>query len=150
MLEKYFNFFSKHIFLMVFFLPSSGCVSIPKFASLDVESTYQVATEKYARYMRWGYIKDAAGFSRAKDGSNISHDLNDARKYRVSNYKILNRMLSDNGFEGRVLAIVEYYHIDSGVLRHLELEQSWWFDHLNRRWYLSGPLPRFSDGLGDE
>ena len=149
-LGKYLYILKKFILLSILLSLGTGCVSIPIRSGGVAESVFEAATEKYARYIRWGYFEEAAGFSRARDGSKIIQDLDDVAKYRVSDYKILSRLLADNGFEGRVLALVEYYHIDSGVLYHLDTEQNWWYDFVKKRWYIYGTLPRFNNAITNE
>ena len=150
MLRKYAYKVMKIIALGAFLLLGSGCVTTSKFSSRSAESAFEAATEKYARYVRWGFFEEAADFSRARDASHILLNLNDTAEYRVSDYKILSRFLADNGFEGRVAVSVEYYHVDSGILHSLHIAQSWWYDHVQQRWYTSNALPEFANTVSDK
>ena len=121
----------------------SGVPSIPrKSRTLDFDK----AIKTYTKYIRWGYFDEAAGFVRTQDNSPIAIDLDRMARYRVSGYKVVAQYLADTSLEGRVVASIEYYEIDSGVLKTLRDEQSWWFDEQGKRWYLASPLPQFGKG----
>ena len=41
----------------------------------------------------------------------------------------------------RLIALIEYYDVDSGTAKSLRDEQYWWYDEEQRRWYLGSPMP---------
>lgn len=58
-------------------------------------------------------------------------------------------MMADDGKEARVIATIEYYELDSGVIRVLHDPQMWWYDTEGKRWYLGSPLPKFGMAAED-
>ncbi len=106
------------------------------------------ALNNYRKLIRWGYYDEAAKYLRRADGKPFAADLKNAARYRVTNYTVSTQLLADDGKEARVIATIEYYELDSGVIRVLHDAQMWWYDHEGKRWYLSSPLPHF--GVADE
>ena len=92
------------------------------------------------------YYDEAAKYLRARDGTPIEANLAMASRFRVSAYKPLSSIVADSNEEGRVVAMIDYYEIDSGVIRTLRDEQLWWYDTEVKRWFLGSPLPNFDGG----
>ncbi len=106
------------------------------------------AVNNYRKLIRWGYYDEAAKYLRSADGKPFAADLKTPARYRVTNYTVSNQFLSDDGREARVIAIIDYYELDSGIIRSLHDAQRWWYDAKGKRWYLASPLPHF--GVDDE
>lgn len=126
----------------------AGCAGAPSIAKKSRSNAFEAAVTTNAKLMRWGYFDEAANYVRAQDGSEIEIDLARISRFRVTGYRIASQLTADNHREGRVVAMVEYYEIDSGVLHTLRDEQYWWYDDESKRWYLGSPLPSF--GLPQE
>ncbi|MCB1749652.1 MAG: hypothetical protein H6977_16955 [Gammaproteobacteria bacterium] len=122
---------------------AAGCADVPLVGRHERTTAFDDATDNYGKMLRWGYFEEAAKYLRAQDGSAIVPDLDRVARYRVTSYTISNKLLADTGREGRVLATIEYYEIDSGVLRTLRDEQLWWHDRESDHWFLASPLPAF-------
>lgn len=125
----------------------TGCGSLPLGKS-DRAVVLEAALNNYRKLIRWGYYDEAAKYLRTADGQPISADLKTAARYRVTSYNVSNSFVADDGKEARVIAAIEYYEIDSGVIRVLHDTQMWWYDATGKRWYLASPLPHF--GVEDE
>ena len=69
-------------------------------------------------------------------------------RYRVTAYTVVNQIMTNTGKDARVVALIEYYEIDSGVIRSLHDAQAWWYDDQEKHWFLDGSLPAF--GSTDE
>lgn len=121
----------------------AGCADMPVIGKRTRADAFQSAAESYGKMLRWGYYDEAAKFLHARDGSRVDADLARVSRYRISSYQIGSQLLADSGREGRVVAAIEYYDIDSGVLHTLRDEQYWWYDDVDDRWYLGSPLPAF-------
>ena len=121
----------------------SACGGVSPIKKQSRAISFESATATYAKLMRWGYFDEAANYVRSQDGSDIEVDLDHVAKYRVTSYKNTTTLLVDTGDEGRVVAAIEYYEIDSGVIKTLRDEQFWWYDPEVERWFLASPLPQF-------
>ncbi len=121
----------------------AACTRMPSIGRESRSNAFEAAVITYTKLIRWGYFEEAVKYLRAQDGAQIPYDLNKMARYRVTAYKNINQIQADNGREGRVLALIEYYEIDSGVLKTLRDEQFWWHDDDAKRWYLGSPLPDF-------
>lgn len=125
----------------------AGCGSMPLGKS-DRAVVLEAALNNYRKLIRWGYYDEAAKYLRTADGKAIAADLKTAARYRVTNYTISNSIVADDGKEARVIATIEYYELDSGVIHLLHDAQMWWYEPEGKRWYLASPLPHF--GVDDE
>ncbi|MGE0484362.1 MAG: hypothetical protein AB7Q81_09505 [Gammaproteobacteria bacterium] len=128
---------------LVMALAAAGCADVPLVGKRERTTAFDDATDNYGKMLRWGYFDEAAKYLRAQDGSTVEPDLDRVARYRVTSYTVSSKLLADTGREGRVVATIEYYEIDSGVLRSLRDEQFWWHDRESDNWYLSSPLPAF-------
>lgn len=127
--------------LIVFLL--GGCGGVRSVSEQGRANAFEAAVTTYTKLIRWGYFEEAANYVRSKDGSEIKLDLDRVARYRVTSYNNASQLTADNDREGRVLALIEYYEIDSGVVQQLRDEQYWWHDAETKRWYLNSGLPPF-------
>jgi hypothetical protein len=98
------------------------------------------ATETYRKLIRWGYYEEAAQYLLGKGEELPRPDLKQMAQYKVSAYNASEQLVNDEGDEIRQIVLIDYYDIDSGVLKHLRDEQYWWYDEEKRRWYLGSPM----------
>ncbi|MGH8596699.1 MAG: hypothetical protein ACREXT_08590 [Gammaproteobacteria bacterium] len=99
------------------------------------------ATETYRKLIRWGNFEEASHYLKAKEGEIPGPDLTRLKRYKVTGYYTAEQQRNDAGDEARVVAHVEYYELDTGIARALRDEQYWWYDELERRWYLGSRMP---------
>jgi hypothetical protein len=125
----------------------AACGNMPLGKS-DRAMVLDAAVNNYRKLIRWGYYDEAAKYLRSADGKPFAADLKTVARYRVTNYTVSTQILADDGKEARVIAVIEYYELDSGVIRTLHDAQMWWYDAEGKRWYLATPLPHF--GVDDE
>ena len=120
----------------------AACGTLP--ASKQKRATaLDASISAYRKLIRWGYYDEAEKVLRKQDGTPIEADLERASRYRVTSYTIKQQLMADNGREARVVALIEYYELDSGVIHSLRDEQLWWYDDEAMRWYVAAPLPAF-------
>ena len=125
-------------------LCTTACNTMPFVSKKSRAIDLDAAATQYGKMLRWGYYEEAASFLRTEDGSEtLTADLDRIARYRIASYKVGSMLLADNGREGRVLAVIEYYEIDSGRIDTQRYEQFWWHDPETDRWFLGSPLPSF-------
>ena len=134
--------FSRFLGLALALVLLVGCGSMP-LGKADRAMLLDGAVNNYRKLIRWGYYDEAAKYLREADGRAFTGDLKNAARYRVTNYTIASQILADDGKEARIIAVIEYYELDAGVIRTLHDEQMWWYDAKEKRWYLRTPLPHF-------
>jgi hypothetical protein len=122
----------------------AGCGSAPSIGRQGRQNTLDASVETYRKVIRWGYYDEALKYLRTQDGTPPAADLDRAARYRVTAYDVRETLLSDTGREARVVAVIDYYEIDRGLVQTLRDEQYWWFSDDEKRWYLSSGLPRFA------
>ena len=136
----------RNVLVLACVLALTACGGMPSVKREARSNKFEAAVKTYAKLVRWGYYDEAAKYLRARDGSTIDADLAMASRFRVSAYKPLSSIVADSNDEGRVVAMIDYYEIDSGVIRTLRDEQLWWYDTEVKRWFLGSPLPNFDGG----
>jgi len=100
-----------------------------------------VATETYRKLLRWGYYEEAAQYLKGNGEDVPQPDLARMAHYKISSYHASEELQNDSGDEVRLIALIEYYDIDSGSAKTLRDEQYWWYDEAQTRWYLGSPMP---------
>lgn len=131
------------VLLLGLVLALIGCASSPMLGKQKRTNSLDASVESYRKLIRWGYFDEAAKYLRTPDGEPAPADLARVARYRVTAYKVASSMLADSGKEARVVAMIEYYEIDAGVLGTLRDQQLWWFDDADAHWYLASGLPAF-------
>ncbi|MBI2802496.1 MAG: hypothetical protein HYX63_19825 [Gammaproteobacteria bacterium] len=129
--------------VLVLSVVTTGCSGILSPREQQREKALFEATQTYEKLMRWGYFEQATQYLRAKEGEIASPDLKKMAQFKVTGYHTGEQLMSSAGDEARVLAQIDYYDIDTGVVNTARDEQYWWFDAEKRRWYLGSPMPSF-------
>jgi type II secretory pathway pseudopilin PulG len=99
------------------------------------------ATETYRKLLRWGSYEQAAQYLRGKGEELPPPDLKKMAHYKISGYYPSDQLQNDTGDEVRVITMIDYYDIDSGVAKSLRDEQYWWYDAEQKHWFLGSPMP---------
>ena len=120
----------------------TACGGLP-LGKADRATVFDAAINNYRKLIRWGYYDEAAKYLRTPAGKPFAADLKNAARYRVTDYTVSNQFLADDGKQARVIASIDYYELDSGVIRSMHDAQNWWYDAEGKRWYLQTPLPQF-------
>lgn len=131
------------LLLLGLVLVFAGCASAPMLGKQNRTNSLEASAESYRKLIRWGYFDEAAKYLRNPDGTPAPADLARVARYRVTAYAVASSLLADNGKEARVVAVIEYYEIDAGVVASLRDQQLWWFDDADKHWYLASGLPAF-------
>lgn len=124
-------------------LSGAGCGSTSPITKTGRATSLEASFESYRKLIRWGYYDEAVKYVRTRDGAAARADLSLAARYRVTSFEMRSQLMADTGKEARVLAIIEYYEIDRGVIDTVNDEQLWWFDDEDKHWYLASGLPPF-------
>ena len=129
--------------LLIALLSAGGCSTSPTLGKQSRANSLDTSVEAYRKLIRWGYYDEAAKYLLKSDGVAAPANLDQMARYRVTSYEFGSKLLADTGKEARVIAAIEYYEIDRGVISTLRDEQLWWFDDGSKHWYLSYGLPAF-------
>ncbi len=118
----------------------SGCGHL---GTNDRQSSLIVATETYRELFRWGNFGQAALYLKARDETLSTPDFPQMARFKISSYETSQVVQNSTFDEARLVAQIEYYELDSRVLRTLRDEQFWWFDKQTEKWFLGSPMPTF-------
>jgi len=135
-------------FSVIMMLPSCALLLRPTPEKQPVRFEERTAslmkyTSGYENMISWGHYDEAVKYLRSSDGTKILTDITQIARYRVTDYDVKKRLLTDDGEEAWVVATIEYYELDDGILSTLRDEQFWWYDEVEKRWYLESVLPQF-------
>ena len=140
-------FFIFQCYLLAHLFALNGCIS--SYSELDsrVSSTARVnllenIVESYANSLRWGYYEEIRQYQRTKSGNWVDFSLRSISHHRVVSYKNLSKLLSQDGINARVVSKIEYYEVDTGILKTKFYDQNWWYDGIRDRWFLGSSIPK--------
>ena len=131
------------ICLLIATLLAVACAEVRSIKGRKRADALQASINTYRKLIRWSHFDEAVKYLRAEDDSEIEVDLARTNRYRVTSYEISDKLVADTRAAARVVATIEYYEIDSGVLKGLRDEQYWWYDEEAERWFLGSTLPAF-------
>jgi len=100
--------------------------------------------ETYRKAIRWGYFETAANYRRPRQAQVHELDPASLKDVRVVSYEMSDPVLVRDRHEAHVTAMIGYYRSDSGALRQIRQDQTWWYSGKEKHWLLDGDLPDFS------
>lgn len=100
--------------------------------------------ETYREAIRWGYFETAANYRHPREGEVRELDPAGLKDVRVVSYEMSDPVLLSDRHEAHVTARIGYYRSDSGALRQIRQDQTWWYSSKEKHWLLDGDLPDFS------
>lgn len=103
----------------------------------------EAALQRYAKMLRWGEYEEAAKLIRFREREPVAVDYEALRQVRVTGYEVVERVVTPELNEARVLVRVSYTPLDSGVVRTLDDNQLWYYDEEQKFWFLDDDLPVF-------
>ena len=103
----------------------------------------ETALQRYAKMLRWGEYEEAGKLIRFRDREPVQVDYAALRQVRVTGYEVVERIVTPELQEARVLARISYTPLDSGVVRTLDDRQLWYYDEEQKFWFLDDDLPTF-------
>jgi len=131
--------------LAVLVAVAGGCGSI---TGERRSTALETSVETYGKLMRWGRYEEAAQYFLPKDESVRNTDIKRIMRFKITSYEILNELMTDTGTDARVIARIDFYDIDTGIVKSYRDEQLWWYDERSGRWYLGSPMPDFTASAG--
>lgn len=97
----------------------------------------------YGALLRWGHYEEAAKYRVAREGERLAVDIERLKPIRVASYEIAEKVMDPGGKDATVVAVIGYYHEESGVVHTLKDSQHWWYDDQAKAWFLDSELPDF-------
>jgi len=62
---------------------------------------------------------------------------------RVTGFTITEKTLNEDVTEAVVKGELNYYRVDYGTLKKIDLNQTWWFEPDSKEWFLQSEFPQF-------
>lgn len=101
------------------------------------------AIDSYVAALRWSRIDDASRLHLDRDRNKPDIDTSAMDQIRVTGYKVKKKTVSKDLNEASVTSELDYYSTEYGTLKHMTLEQDWWYDKESKQWYIESDFPAF-------
>lgn len=111
-------------------------------------SQFELAIDYYGAALRWGRHREAAALHVTKNQETQTINIEALKKIRVTRFKVLDKQIipaadEHSTSEGSVIAEIEYFHEERGVIRKIMLNQEWWYNREIKRWLIDTEFPQF-------
>jgi len=117
-------------------LLAGGCVSVREDRR---DNALQAATYRYHSAIRWGYFEAAQALMHPDQRATFS--LPDYGNIRVTAYEVVQPLTNIDENTAVQVAVIDYVHQDTQVVRRVTDAQRWGWDEETRGWWLLTPLP---------
>ncbi len=131
---------TKTLLVMLLLSLLTGCANIQ---ARKESNALKATLETYRKAIRWGYFETAANYRRPRQGQVRELDPDRLKDVRVVSYEMSDPVLVGEQHEAHVTAHIGYYRSDSGALRQIRQDQTWWYSSDEKHWLLDGDLPDF-------
>jgi hypothetical protein len=93
--------------------------------------------------MRWSDFDSAKAFIKDSETADKSTDISDLKMIRVTDYQVKRTMVASDETEVFQLVDIQYYRVDSLIVRTLQDRQLWRWNPDEKMWYLKSGFPNF-------
>ena len=126
-----------------------GCVLLAGCAAMREQkrlNSLEDSLRAYGTALRWGEWDAANAYRVPRKGSEKLKPMpkDELKDIRVTDYEIVQRVVSKDEKLATIRAKVSFYDTDTGTVHSVLDEQTWWYDDAARHWFLDGNLPDFS------
>ena len=118
----------------------SACVDVSmkrKASMLDDELT------DYTVSLRWSMLDTIESYHRNKNGETRPLDRSAMEDIRVTNVDMQEKSMNADVTKAVIKGEVDYYRVDSGALKKLNVTQNWWYDDKEKRWFIEDDYIKF-------
>jgi len=121
----------------------AGCAAMSQQKRLD---SLEASLNNYGTAVRWGNWDTANDYRMPRKSSEKLKPMPKAelKNIRVTDYEVVQRVVSRDEKLAAVRARVTFYDTDTGVLHTLTDRQTWWYNEKANHWFLDGNLPDFT------
>jgi hypothetical protein len=126
-------------------LAITACSPIKNLQKRESMTQLRNVVSTYRKLMRWGHYDQAAQYLKARDGDAREPDFKDMSRYKITSLTIADEIISNTDTEAKITAYVDFYDTDSGRATSAKDDQFWWYDEMEKRWFLGSPMINFSD-----
>ncbi|MCZ6802501.1 MAG: hypothetical protein O7D86_00805 [Proteobacteria bacterium] len=102
----------------------------------DTITSYSVA-------LRWAEYQDLYSYYVSPNGTQPPADLDSLQHISVTGVDVKEKIINEDHTKGNVKITVTYYIKEPGSIKKLKLNQKWWYNELNKQWFIDGEFPRF-------
>ena len=128
------------VFLIVLLSSLTACNAYQtKKRANSLESTIT----SYGVALRWAEHRTLYSYYVSPNGTQPPADLEALQEVSVTGLKITEKTINEEQTEANVKTTVKYYIKSEGSVKTLKLDQEWWYNEVNRQWYIDGEFPEF-------
>jgi hypothetical protein len=118
----------------------AGCAT---FEDVRLEDSLEATALIYERTLRWGNYEDAVLFLRADEVKKQGPDLKRLKRFKITSYETLNRVIQKEQKRAQQTIEIKYYHNQHMIEKTILDKQLWEYHTGDRTWYLLSGLPDF-------
>lgn len=134
-----FNTVSK-IFLVLMLSILSACNA---YTTQKRTNSFDTTITSYNIALRWAQHETLYSYYVSPNGTQPPADLERLQEVSVTRIQEVQKTINTEENEANVIITVKYYLKDEGSVKTLKLDQNWWFNELNKQWYIDGAFPKF-------
>lgn len=106
-------------------------------------NSFDTTITSYNIALRWAQHETLYSYYVSPNGTQPPADLERLQEVSVTRIQEVQKTINTEENEANVIITVKYYLKDEGSVKTLKLDQNWWFNELNKQWYIDGAFPKF-------
>jgi uncharacterized protein YchJ len=93
--------------------------------------------------LRWAEYETLYAYYVSPNGTQPPVNLDMLQEVSVTGIDVKEKVINEDQTEASVKKVVKYYMRTDGHVKTLKMNQKWWFNELNRQWFIDGEFPKF-------
>jgi len=122
----------------------AGCNPVKSEQRLEL---LDASIRTYEKMLRWAEYREAAQYIRPREGEAEPVDYALLESVRITRFQSIKRIVTEARDAAVILANIEFYHEDYGVVYEMEYTENWYYDETEEHWFLDGALPDFTAAM---
>jgi hypothetical protein len=118
----------------------AGCAGLAGYHKKD---KFFQTSRAFENAMRWSDFDSAKAFLKDSETEDKLADEAKLKMIRVTDYQVKETMVASDETEVLQLVDIQYYRVDSLIVRTLQDRQLWQWNSDKKMWYLKSGFPNF-------
>lgn len=115
-----------------------GCASITDMKKLE---KFEQVTDAYELAMRWSDFEMAGSFLKDQKNPNLVSQIEYLKQFKITSYTVKRYIPSADKSQVLVIADMQFFKINSLVVKNISHRQIWEYDQDKDNWFLASGLP---------
>lgn len=106
-------------------------------------NSLETTLTSYNVALRWAEHETLYAYYVSPNGTQPPADIERLQEVSVTGIDVKEKTINEEQTEANVKMVVKYYLKTEGKVKKLKLDLNWWYNELNRQWYIDGEFPQF-------